>query len=201
MERPAETGFPIHDLLRRRWSPRAFADRAVEREKLASVLEAARWAPSCYNGQPWRFLVATKAEPDDYERMLGCLVEFNQMWARQAPVLLLSVAQMQFEHNGAPNAHAWHDVGLATQNLMVQAMSMGLYTHAMAGFDAEQARAVFSIPTGYEPAAAIALGYPGDAASLPPKLQEQEAVPRVRKPLEELVFAGTWGSTSPVVAS
>jgi nitroreductase len=199
MEHSADTDHPIHELLRRRWSPRAFADRPVEPEKLRSLLEAARWAPSCYNAQPWRFIVATRDKPTEYERLLGCLIEFNQGWARQAPVLMLTVAQMRFEHNGKDNVHAWHDVGLATANLLVQATALGLYAHAMAGFDANQARARFNIPAGYEPVAAIAIGYLGDPATLPEELGKREHAPRQRKPLSEWVFSGKWGQTAPLI--
>src|SRR5215208_4639816 len=112
MERLRDAAHPIHDLLRRRWSPRAFADRPVEREKLLSVMEAARWAPSSFNEQPWSFLVATKDRPDEHARMLECLAEKNQTWAKAAPVLMISVASLHFARNGKPNRHALHDVGL-----------------------------------------------------------------------------------------
>src|SRR5262245_54994017 len=117
MEKPAAVRFPVHDLIARRWSPRAFADRAVEPEKLASLLEAARWAPSSFNEQPWRFLVAPREDREGFERLLSSLVEVNQKWAKQAPVLVLSAAKLYFEKSGAPNRHAFHDVGLATENL------------------------------------------------------------------------------------
>ena len=199
MDKAAQTRFRLHELVARRWSPRAFADRPIEADKLYRLLEAARWAPSSYNAQPWRFIVATKEQPDVYARLLGCLVEFNQEWARQAPVLMITVAERNFSHNGKPNAHAWHDVGLATQNLLVEAMSLDLYGHAMAGFDAEKARAEFGIPPEFEPVAAVALGYLGEAETLPEKLAEQERAPRERKPLEELVFSGTWGEMAPLL--
>ena len=198
MDNPAKTTHPIHDLLSRRWSPRAFAERMVEREKLGSVLEAARWAPSCYNEQPWFFIVATKENPEEYNRLLGCLVEFNQQWAGKAPVLMLSVAKLQFERNQKPNRHATHDVGLATENLVIQATALGLVAHQMAGFDADKAREEFQIPENCEPMAAIALGYPGDPKTLPLELSEKELAPRARKPLASFVFAGRWGAPSPL---
>ncbi len=198
MQKLAKTEFPIHDLLRRRWSPRAFSDRPVEPEKLCSLLEAARWAPSSYNEQPWAYLVATQDDPSEYARLLSVLAEGNVAWARRAPVLMLSLAKLNFERNGKPNRHAFHDVGLATANLVAQATAMGLVAHQMAGFSVEKARQLFSVPTGWEPVAAIALGYPGEADSLPESLRDRELAPRSRKPLEEFVFAGRWGRSAPL---
>ena len=134
MPKVAETRYPIHELLRERWSPRAFADRMVEPEKLRSLLEAARWAPSSSNEQPWSFIVATKEHAGEYERLLSCLVEGNVRWAQHAPVLMLSVATLVFERNQKPNRHAFHDVGLAVENLIIQGTALGLFVHQMAGF-------------------------------------------------------------------
>jgi nitroreductase len=196
-ERPAENQYPIHDLIKRRWSPRAFSAQAVEPSKLLSLLEAARWAASCFNEQPWSFIVATKENEKEYERLLGCLVESNARWAKHAPVLMLSVAKLNFERNAKPNRHAFHDVGQAAASLTLQATALGLAVHQMAGFDIAKARERFSIPEGYEPVAAIAVGYQGDAGSLPEDLREKELAPRTRRPLESFVFTGTWGETSP----
>lgn len=199
MQKLAETRYPIHELLRERWSPRAFADRMVEPEKLRSLLEAARWAPSSFNEQPWSFIVATKEHPGEYERLLSCLVEGNVRWAQHAPVLMLSVAKLAFERNGKPNRHAFHDVGLAVENLVIQATVLGLAVHQMAGFHVDKARELFSIPDGHEPVAALVLGFPGDPAGLPEDLRERELAPRIRKPLESFVFTGQWGQPSPLV--
>ena len=199
MEKPADTRYPIHDLLRRRWSPRAFSDRTVEPEKLQSLLEAARWAPSCFNEQPWSFIIATKENPAEHARLASCLVESNLRWAPQAPVLMLSVAKRYFERNGKENRHAFHDVGLAVENLVIQAVALGLAVHQMAGFHVEKARTLFSIPEGYEPVAMIALGYLGDPEALPEDLRQRELAPRSRKPLETFVFFGRWGQTSPLI--
>ena len=196
MEKLAVTQYPIHDLLGRRWSPRAFSERPVEPEELRSLLEAARWAPSSYNEQPWSFLVATKESPVEYDRLLSCLIEGNQRWAKTAPVLMLSVAKLRFDHNGALNRHAFHDVGLAVENLIVQATALGLAAHQMAGFEVEKARELYRIPEGHDPVAAIALGYPGDPESLPERLRERELAPRTRKPPEKFVFSGEWGKPS-----
>ncbi len=199
MEIPADAQYPIHRLLRRRWSLRAFADRPVEPEKLRSLLEAARWAPSCYNEQPWSFIVATWDDPAEYGRLLSCLMEGNQQWARQAPVLMLSAARRDFTRDGKPNRHAFHDVGLAVQSLVVQAMARGLFVHQMAGILVERAHELYSFPSGCKAVAAITLGYRVDPNSLPEKLREPELAPRTRKPLGEFVFTGRWGRSSPLV--
>ena len=196
----APTAVPVHELISHRWSPRAFDARAVEPEKLRSLFEAARWAASSYNGQPWFFIVATKDDPADFQRVLECFVEFNQGWAKHAPVVALSAARLTFEHNGQPNRHAFHDVGQAAAYLALQAASFGVQIHQMAGIDPEKARATFAIPEGYEAVAGIALGYPGDPASLPDQLRQRELAPRERKPVSSFVFTGAWGSASSIVS-
>lgn len=199
-QNPAPTAVPIHDLMTHRWSPRAFDSRAVEPEKLRSLFEAARWAASSYNAQPWFFLVATKDDLANFQRVLECFVEGNQRWAKHAPVVALSAARLKFEHNGQPNRHAFHDVGQAAANLALQATALGLQIHQMAGIEPEKARATFAIPEGYEAVAGIALGYPGDPASLTDQLRERELAPRNRKPASSFVFTGSWGTASPIVA-
>jgi nitroreductase len=197
MNKPADTQFPLHDLLTQRWSPRAFSEQAVGQDQLHVLLEAARWAPSSSNEQPWRFIVATKEAPEDYDRLLACLLEGNRKWAHRAPVLMLSVARMDFEEDSRPNRHAFHDVGLASENLLLQATALGLVAHPMAGFDVERARAELKIPSGYEPVAMIAVGYPGELSVLPDYLQQRELKPRERKPLTEIAFSGQWGHSLP----
>jgi nitroreductase len=184
--------------LKKRWSPRAFDERPVEADTLLSLFEAARWAPSSNNGQPWRFLVAMKENKAEYDRLFNCLVEANQKWAYRAPVLLLSVAKLQFE-DGAPNRHALHDTGMAVENLVIQATAFGLAAHQMAGFRIEQARVDCQIPEGYDPVAIIAIGYPGDPALLPDRLRAREAQPRVRRPVREFVYSATWEQPSPLL--
>ena len=193
MEKPADTLYPIHDLLRQRWSPRAFDDRPIEPEKLRSLCEAARWAPSSNNEQPWRFIVANKDYETEWNRLFACLVEGNRKWAYRAPVLILSVASLNFEDDSTPNRHAFYDTGMAVENLVLQATALGLSAHQMAGFDVEKARADLKIPSGYEPVAMIAVGYPGDLASLPDRLRERELQPRSRRPISEWTFSGQWG--------
>jgi len=195
MEKPAPTDYSIEELIRRRWSPRAFADRPVEREKLASLFEAARWAPSSFNEQPWSFIVATKDQPDEYARLLSCLMEKNQQWAQLAPVLMVSVAKLNFAKNGKPNRHAFHDVGLAMGTMLVQATALGLFVHQMAGFSADKVREAFAVPEGFEPVAAVALGYAADPQVLPEAFRSQEVGPRQRHPISEFVFAGAWGES------
>jgi nitroreductase len=200
MEKPAPTEHPIEELIRRRWSPRAFSDRPVEPEKLRSLFEAARWAPSSFNEQPWSFIVATKDKPEEYAQLLSCLVEKNQQWAQLAPVLMVSVAKLNFEKNGKPNRHAFHDVGLAMGTMLVEATALGLFVHQMAGFSVDKAREGFAVPEGFEPVAAVAIGYAADPEVLPEAFREQEVGPRRRKPISEFVFAGKWGESSAIVS-
>jgi nitroreductase len=178
----------VQDSIRRRWSPRAFADKDISAKELKALFEAARWAFSSSNEQPWRFLVGRRGD-DTYKKIFDALVEFNQSWAKSAPVLVLSVAKKTFTGKDSPNRFALHDTGAATANLALQATANGLHTHSMAGFDAEQVRASFAIPTDYEIGAVTAIGYFGDPASLPEHLQKIEVAPRQRKPLEEFLFS------------
>ncbi len=178
----------VDDLIRRRWSPRTYADKEVPAAELKKLFEAARWAASSSNEQPWRFLVGRRGD-ETYQKIFNALVEFNQSWAKSAPVLVLSVAKKVFTSNGKPNAYGMHDTGAASANLALQATAIGLHTHSMAGFDREQARASFAIPSDYEIGAVTAIGYLGDPASLPEHLQKMEVSPRQRKPLEEFVFS------------
>jgi nitroreductase len=193
-ERPAPAIHPMNEMMRRRWSTRAFeAGRRVEREKLLSLLEAARWAPSCFNDQPRYFLVFDGSDQEALAKARACLTPGNA-WAIEAPVLMLSVARETFEKNGKPNRWAQHDVGLATENLLVEAVELGLAAHPMAGYDAELARSEFKIPEGYTPIAMIAIGYPyrGKLEDLDEKLRGKELAPRERKEIREIAFNGTW---------
>ncbi|MCB9565744.1 MAG: nitroreductase family protein [Myxococcales bacterium] len=193
MENPANTDLPIHELLRRRYSPRAFAPRAVDEGALTLLFEAARWAASCMNEQPWRFIVATQEEPEAHARLASCLVEGNRRWASAAPVLVLGLGVETFARNGKANPHTWHDLGLALGNLSLQATALGLAVHMMAGVERERAREVYAIPEGVSVITAIAIGYPGDPALLPEDLEARERAPRVRRPLDEVVFGERFG--------
>jgi nitroreductase len=183
---PDEAG--VEDFVRRRWSPRTYSDKEVTAAELKTLFEAARWAASSSNEQPWRFLVGRRGD-ETYQKIFNTLVEFNQSWAKSAPVLVLSVAKKTFTSNGKPNAYGLHDTGAASATLALQATADGLHTHSMAGFDREQARASFAIPSDYEIGAVTAIGYLGDPASLPEHLHKMEVSPRQRKPLEEFVFS------------
>jgi nitroreductase len=183
---PGATG--VHDLIRRRWSPRAYADKDVSAAELKKLFEAAGWAASSSNEQPWRFLVGRRGD-ETYQKIFNALVEFNQTWAKGAPVLVLSAAKKTFTEKGTPNAYGLHDTGAATANLALQATADGLHTHSMAGFDKEQVRASFGIPTDYEIGSVTAIGYVGDPATLPEYMRKMEVAPRQRKSLEELVFS------------
>lgn len=199
MQKPAPAQHTIHDLLRHRWSPRAFSAKPVSPDILRSLFEAARWAPSSSNEQPWAFLVATRDDPQNHAKMLSTLVEFNQAWAQHAPVLAIAVSEMAFERTGKPNRNAFYDTGAAVADLSLEATSRGLFVHQMAGFDPHKAIELFEIPNGWEPIAAFVIGYPGDLESLPEKLRERETAPRERKPLANFVMAGSWGKTAAFV--
>ena len=196
MEKRAETQTPVLEAIGRRWSPRAFTERPVEPEKLLCIFEAAQWAPSSRNEQPWAFIVATHEDAKNYEALLGVLVEFNSAWARKAPVLILTLAHTQLEKEGTPNRHGFYDLGQSVANLILQATSLDLMAHQMGGFNVEAARERFAVPAGWEPVSMIAMGYPGEPASLPEHLRERETTERKRKPLEQFVFSGAWGHPS-----
>ncbi len=180
----------IHELLARRWSPRTFSSRPVEPERLTQLFEAARWAPSCYNAQPWSFIVATREDAEGYNRLLSTLMEANRQWAQKAPVLILAVAKLDFDHVARPNRHAFYDLGQAVADLTIEATALDLLIHQMGGFDPGAARELFAIPAGYEPVAVLALGYPEGPPADP--------AGRKRKPLTDFVFSGSWGRPASV---
>jgi len=196
MQKPAPAAHPIHESIQHRWSPRAFSEKPVSAEVLRSLFEAARWAPSSNNEQPWAFLVTTRDDHESHARMLSTLVEFNQTWAKHAPVLAIAVSEMAFARTGKPNRNAFYDTGAAVANLSFEATSRGLFVHQMAGFDPHKAIELFEIPTGWEPIAAFVIGYPGEPASLPDPLREREIAPRERKRLEFFVMGGHWGKSA-----
>ena len=195
-ERPAPAEYPVHDLIRARWSPRAFSEKPVAPEVLRSLFEAARWAPSSNNEQPWVYLVSTRDDQDNFEKSLQALVEFNANWARHAYVLGFAVSELAFAKNNAPNRNAFYDTGAATAYLTMEATARGLFVHQMAGFDPETVRENFEVPAGWEPIAAFAMGYPGDPDSLPQPYRDRETAPRTRKPIRDFVMTGQWGHTS-----
>lgn len=192
VEKLADTIPEVHELIRARWSPRSFSSRKVSNRDLQTVLEAARWAASSYNEQPWRFLVARKSDGAAYEKILSLLVPSNQAWAKTAPVLFIMAAKRTFSHTGAPNYYALHDAGQALANLFLQATALGLHAHGMAGFDRERARQELGIPEDYDLGAAVALGYRASPDQLPEKYRKAEVAKRERKPLSEIAFGANW---------
>lgn len=183
-----QTGKPIVDLLLNRWSPRSMSGRVLSEAEILTLLEAARWAPSSYNEQPWRFLYVIPGD-GDWPRFFNLLWPFNQAWAEKSGALILGLAKQTFTHNQKPNAHGAYDLGAAMQNLALQATQMGLVTHAIAGFDAVKAQADLAIPGDYQPVVMMAVGYPGAKDDLPTDLQSKET-PSGRKPLSELAHHG-----------
>lgn len=171
-----------------RWSPRAYADKPVPAEDLKRGFEAARWAASSFNEQPWRFIVGRRGDAT-FQKILDALVPGNQAWAKNVPVLILSVARKHFAHNGQINRHSWHDTGAAMANFAVQITALGLHSHSMAGFDHEKAKAAFDIPDDVETVAVTAVGYQGDPDSLPEGPRKSEVAPRQRRELKEIVFS------------
>lgn len=190
---------PDHSILpvmAERWSPYAYDPRPVEREKLLSCLEAARWAPSSYNEQPWTFILTERTDTAAFAKALDCLVEPNQAWAKNAGVLLLTVVSRTFSRNGKPNAACEHDVGLAAGNMVLQATALGLQGHQMIGIVPAKVRATYKVPDGHDPLTAIALGYPAAvAAGSTDPLAQRDLVPRARKTLSEIVVT-SWGQAA-----
>ncbi|GGG51830.1 nitroreductase family protein [Hymenobacter glacieicola] len=183
----APTTFPVQETIRKRWSPRSFASYPVAPETLQQVFEAASWAASAMNEQPWRYIYAHHANQEAFQKMVDCLLPGNQPWAKNAPVLILALAKTQYD-NGNPNGAALHDLGLANANLILEATALGLHGHFMGGFDAAKTREAFQIPENLQPVTFIALGYLGAAEQLEEPFLSREKAPRQRKPLTEIVF-------------
>jgi len=198
-EKKATTDHPIHELLAARWSPYAFQDRPVPEADVRSLFEATRWAASSYNEQPWSYIVATKENPEQFQQVLSCLVEGNQVWAKNVPVLALGIVSHRFARNNKENRAAVHDLGLAAGNLLVEATARGLHVHQMIGILPDKARQEFEIPDGWEAWTGIAIGYVGDLNTLPENLRQRDLARRERKPLDQFVFSGKWGNPSPLV--
>ena len=191
MQRPAETQYEIHEFLKQRYSPRAFTAQPVEDDKLLSLMEAARWAPSGGNKQPWAFIVVPQSDALNHPRLIGALSGANPTWAQNAPVLVVAVATL----NPPPdtNRYAFYNLGLAVAQLTVQATALGLYVRQMGGFDHEKAHQALDIPDDHEPAVVLAIGYLGNVDDLPDELRQRELSARARKPLTEFVYGGRWG--------
>jgi nitroreductase len=195
MEKIATTDCPVADIIARRWSPRGYdPSRPVSRADLMSLLEAARWAPSSANEQPWRYLVFDQSDPEALAKAHDCLAPGNA-WAKAAPMLVLSVARLTFARNGRPNRHAAHDVGAASVSMAFQAVNLGLWIHQMGGYDSAKARAYFGIPDDYEPMAVIAVGYMLPEKDIPPEVLQRDSAARTRQPISEMAFRGYWDVT------
>jgi len=195
LDKPALTSRPIHDLFVRRWSTRAFdAAKPVSREQLATLLEAARWAPSCNGDEPWRYLIWDRGrDPEGFQKAFDCLSENNRKWVQNVPLLMLSCAGSNFAATGKPNRWTQHDTGAASVSMALQATAMGLVIHQMGGFDADKARAAFDVPADYTPMAMVAVGYQAGPDVLDEETKKKELAPRARKPLGERFFEGGWG--------
>ena len=196
-QKRAVASHPIHALLAERWSPYSFADRPVSDDDLQSLFEAARWTASSYNEQPWSYIVATKAQPEAFAKLLACLVEPNRAWAAAAPVLALGCLRLTFARNGQPNPAALHDLGGAGASLTLEATARGLSVHQMIGILPDVARSQYGIPDGVQALTALAIGYAADP--IPEALRERDAAPRSRKSLTEFVFGDVWGTASKIV--
>lgn len=179
---------PVHELIANRWSPRAFDNTSLTHEQIKSLLEAVRWAPSCFNEQPWKVIYAIRSEDENFQKVFKCLNGWNQNWAKTAGALMITIAKENFDFDGRENIHAWHDVGLAVSNMNVQAMSMGIYTHMMGGIERDIIQETFSLPKGYTAIAGVALGFPGDVTQIPEDIAADEYKAQERKPVSD--FAG-----------
>jgi nitroreductase len=186
MKPKPELSYSITELLEKRWSPRAFSDKPIAHEKIMSLFEAARWAASAMNEQPWRFIFAEKTHTEKYAKILSCLVDANKTWAASAPLLVITFIKTQFEKNNELNKWAMHDLGLAIGNLTSQATAMDLYMHSMAGFSHDTVKMNFNIPSGLEPVTIIAIGYLGNPEMLHEKLKEREIARQQRIAFNDL---------------
>jgi nitroreductase len=178
----------------RSWMPLRFSDRLVEREKLRCLLENTNRTPSFMNEQPWSFIIATKDDPIEFDRLFSCLSEASADLVRKAPVLMLSVARLTYSFDGERNTHAFRDARHAISHLLQKAKVMGFTAEQMAGFNPAKARQQFQIPSGFEPVAAIAIGYPAEPEGL--SLPVLEEATREKRSLESFVFTGSWGHAS-----
>lgn len=193
INKQAVTNEEIYPVLKNRWSPRAFSDIAVENSKIVRMFEAAQWSPSASNEQPWRFIIGLKGD-ETYNKIYDTLVEFNQLWAITAPILILNCGRtMSLKNAGKPNTHYLYDAGQAAAHLTFQASSDGLFVHQMAGFDAEKAAEAFMLPTDFVAVTVIAVGYIGDPEVLHPNLKKMEYTKRERRDLSQTVFSGNFG--------
>jgi len=196
-EKFAKTIYPVNDLSKIRWSPRAFAEKPVEKEKIRSILEAARWSPSAGNLQPWRFIIGIRKD-ETWQNIFESLDEGNKVWVKPVPVLVLTVGEKAYlrKNRVVQNGYYGYDTGQSVAHLTFEATNQGLFVHQMAGFDPQKAINDFNIPEDHQPLTVIALGYIADPSSLPSDLKERELAERKRKDFDEFVFSGTFGQKS-----
>lgn len=197
MKKPTNNNFPILESLKQRWSPRAYSEKPVEKEKLQSIFEAARWAPSARNEQPWRFIVGQKGD-GSWEKIFKSLVEWNQQWTVGAPVLILNLGKKYYDYKHLPNNTYQYDTGQAVAMMVTEAVNQGLIGHQMSGFNPEKAMELLEIPADYEPISVTAIGYYGDPELLPIEMNKSEFEERQRRPQTETVFSGKFGTTSDI---
>lgn len=196
----APTSHPIHEVVAERWSPYVFEARTVPTAELLSLFEAARWAPSSYNEQPWRFILATRDNSEQFAKVLSCLVEGNQAWAKHVSALAIGIVSENFDRNGKPNAACEHDLGLAAATLSFEAASRGLAVHQMIGILPDRARELFHIPVGFHALTGIAIGYVGRPEQQP-ELADRDRERRPRRPLRDILFEGDWGIPASILTS
>jgi nitroreductase len=189
----ARTDHPISEIISKRWSARAFSSKPVELSKLLSILEAARWAPSSRNEQPWRYIVFTSDNPEMLKNAQSVLKEINE-YAKRAPILICAVAKKTYSENGDPSRLYFHDLGAANENMFLETFNQGLIMHEMGGFDVQKAREIFNIPDDYEVGIMIAIGYQDSHLVLPARLRHKAFTPRIRKALSEIVFMERFGN-------
>ena len=200
MRKPAPADRPIHPLLAERWSPYAFDGESVAVSDLEALFEAARWAPSSYNEQPWRFIVARREEPEAFAKVLSCLVEFNRGWAGHVPVLALGLVESGRPGAGPPGPVPAHDLGLAAASLVLEATHRGLAVHQMSGIVADRIREAYALPDEVLPLTALAIGYAAPLKATPEEWRERQARPRERRRLSGFVFGARWGEPARFLA-
>lgn len=201
MNKPAPTSLKLLEEIKNRWSPRAFSNKQVEQDKLERIFEAARWSASCFNEQPWRFLIGVKGQDDTWEKIFGTLAEGNQVWCESVPVLVMLITKKSFSHTNRVNKWAEYDLGQTAAYISIQAMTEGLYVHQMAGFDSALAQKSFSIPNDFEIKTIMAIGYYGDINDLPGDIQKSETGDRIRKDLKMIIYSGNWENPARFIQS
>lgn len=192
MRKTAPSDHAIHELIGERWSPYWFDNRPISNSDMCAIMEAARWAPSSYNEQPWCFLMSNREDVGRHAPMVECLIEGNRTWAREAPILLLGLTHRSFAQSGEPNPACEHDLGLAAASLTLEASARGIQVHQMSGILRARIRETYRVPADVTPLTALALGYCAAAKDVPDRYQDRQNRARERKPLSSFVYAGSW---------